>query len=1065
MSQIQINENVASFKNIFLNRGNRNSDKSVPGSIGDILEAVITGKDGDKLKVKAGSFAFESEMVKGEPGDKVYFRIEAAADSSVTLKQIFDKQRESSKLSNEISKGISTKEMADMFKKHGVYADAETNSENDTVNLLDEEQMKAMKAIQKINRRIGEFTGNTAQKAVQELIAAGISLENIQFNVLSSVMKEIEDSSAPVISGSEILKITDSKARESIDRYELINQELQENGIKTDSSQIHSVEEALNRWKEAQPVSDEAIVDLLKKNRDITIDNVYKARFAASGNMPEMQQEPELDSLIENFLTKAGFDVNDENIALSKLLIQNEVPLNSDSLSKGIFLKNCEAVDDEKVIASICRAMMSGNAGNAGSVGSACSAGSADMYEDMAAQRQEELYAEYRDIIRELPAVSENRIQSLLFTNTAVNLYGLTRHEGKAPDELVTNEARRVKSRILEIQAKLTSEASLRLANRNINISVMPVQKALEALRRNEEAMYTESLKAAGEKATERNVQELAGIFNKVQGLGHLHSAVYGGIINRDVDFTINSIHAKSISQAYEASETKFSYEYGDRRSHVDDKFGELLEKLGIEPTEENIRGAKILSGNEIDVTYENLQKVINIDVKINGLMDRLHPFIASSMIKDGLNVLDMHIDRVLTYIDSFEDKYGSGLKDKIARHIVEMEDKNQLENRDEVISIYKLLNSVLKNNALSIGALVKADLEPTLGNLLNNADIINNKMSINQAIDDEEEIKERSLVGIREILNRNLMSDTEENLLAAEFLTNRELLKYDHNNLQLREIVNKASASAINKLIEQHPDLWDKPFEEINGLLDESSISPVPQSVINGLMEEPNLAQIIHWMDTNGIPANTINTLTASRLMKNSRYVSDSINENSIQDEVEELKDFKDPETDSVQRMREILENTDLSQGDKLEQLKNIRAALSVQDAIHNRDGNKYYQMPITVSIGSHEKIGSANMYIINDNLDDNLKLYLDLDTESYGNVSMYIKIQQDTASIKICAETPEAMEKLKSRRSDLEGLTERAGYKPELYFDTEKCRNLLSEEILGTPSIENDGSFDFAV
>ncbi len=42
------------------------------------------------------------------------------------------------------------------------------------------------------------------------------------------------------------------------------------------------------------------------------------------------------------------------------------------------------------------------------------------------------------------------------------------------------------------------------------------------------------------------------------------------------------------------------------------------------------------------------------LDAKLTDISSRLHPMIAASMIKDGLNPLDMDIDDTLEYIKSF---------------------------------------------------------------------------------------------------------------------------------------------------------------------------------------------------------------------------------------------------------------------------------------------------------------------------------------------------------------------------------------------------------------------------
>ncbi|MDR3239073.1 MAG: DUF6240 domain-containing protein [Clostridiales bacterium] len=173
-------------------------------------------------------------------------------------------------------------------------------------------------------------------------------------------------------------------------------------------------------------------------------------------------------------------------------------------------------------------------------------------------------------------------------------------------------------------------------------------------------------------------------------------------------------------SQVYENFAAAPEKKYGDSFARVQEQFDDLLAYLQIPVTAENLQAASALSRGGMDVNPKNLDRAKSLLERFQRMMDNLHPCIVISIIQDGLNPLDMHIDGVLQYIAHFDGEYGGGHGDKIAARIVGLDKSREMEpaTRKKVVELYQTLNAIQKSEA-AFGAIFKLEKQPTLGNLL----------------------------------------------------------------------------------------------------------------------------------------------------------------------------------------------------------------------------------------------------------------------------------------------------------------------------------------------------------
>ncbi len=296
------------------------------------------------------------------------------------------------------------------------------------------------------------------------------------------------------------------------------------------------------------------------------------------------------------------------------------------------------------------------------------------------------------------------------------------------------------KRQLAEIQLRMTSEVSAMLAKKGIDVDTVPLKELVKELKNVEDELYKSKLSQAGAKPTAENVEQMRELYDNLANIKDLSFATYKEVIHKEIPFTINAMsesekqnrlenlleqellkRQQQAAQSYENSQTQPNAKFGDSFAKVASQIEHLLDGIEVEATPENVRAAKILVKNKMEVNEENIQDIKIVDSKVTKVTRELHPIIAANMIKDGLKPADMKVDEVITYMNKFKELLGEDLTDKIASYIYEMDEAKELtqNQRDTMIGIYRMLYSIEKTNGRATGFVVKNEQELTLKNLM----------------------------------------------------------------------------------------------------------------------------------------------------------------------------------------------------------------------------------------------------------------------------------------------------------------------------------------------------------
>jgi len=658
------------------------------------------------------------------------------------------------------------------------------------------------------------------------------------------------------------------------DKYKISDEELEaviKNVIKADIPlNEKNIETVVRTYVKAENISDlsnKAILSVIREDKPLTVQNVYVAEYMfknddnVSKKMPDAQWK-QLEKEVLRLFEREDIQISKENVELAKLFIENEVPITKENISKFDFLKDIQnKVDLDNVMLDAAENIKLDK-----------KAEEALLFEpenDLPQKAPQILFEDYKEIIKVIPKINTDVIKTVIDKKEVLSLENLKEEalkrvetedlnsnekiskipprdydiDSKIPprddkkvfdrndsesnetynrisentkdyhgkDLEVSPEVITAKRQLAEIQLKLTTEASLRLAGKGIDINVVPIKKAVEELRELEKEVYKSNLKIVDAETSTENVEKMSRLFEKVESLAPEYSNyVYRDIITHETDFTIDGIDSAvkanfdKIMDTFDTFATTPSQKFGDTFASVFDQIPHVLEINGISVNDENIDAAKILSLNDMDITESNILQTKSINFKVVKTYNNLHPLVAAEMIKEGLNPVDMNIDDVISYIDKFDSKYAQDSKDQIAENILRVSESNEISRveKDAVISVYRMLDMISKHSGAAIGTAIKNNVELTLGNLMEASKIFEkakSKRDFNLKIDDKFGLTEDLLVpekNIRASIEKAMDSrkqNNENNINNSDNLNDESNQNNFNNNQNQGQIQNRA--------------------------------------------------------------------------------------------------------------------------------------------------------------------------------------------------------------------------------------------------------------------------------
>ena len=979
-----VNINISSLTSGVMNGG---GNAPLTFSRGDIISAFVTEKrNGEATLTMQNGFSFKVDAgrITGELGEELRFSIEKFDRDGIVLRQLglFT-------TGNQITTALNEQTIKELFDKSGFTKD---------IDIFDgdylEEQARSAEAVARIRRQLSYAASNLSPNVIAELIAAGISLQNINIEMLTETIREI-------------------KANEP------------------DGGYGFSAEEATQKLASISNLSDGAVLKLLKENAPLTIDNIYFAKHSAAELKTEnkISQEAwkQLEADAAKLFEREGIETSAKTDQLWKMMVENDVPVTKENIQKAVFLLGLSDVNlvgiaaDGKDLFEMFTSLESG----------------------MTPEKSLNIDANAKELTDILGKVTDKNVEYVINSGHDLNFANLKAlfsgtefvKSEYEPVDIVT-----AKLQMAELQLRMTEEAARRLYGKGLDIDTMPLRRVIEELKALEAERHSALLRAAGAPDTAENVSRLGRLYEAMRESRPFTNNVFAVAMAEGHTLDISAVHeavmsARSMRALNDLAtfQTAPDPKYKDSFAKVYSQVAPFVENLGLDATQQNVKAAAILSKNEMDVTVDNILSIKEIDTKLTDVYNRLHPSIAASLIKDGHNPLKMHIDDVAAYINEFNDEYGHNLADKIPEYIAQMDKDKTLtkDERDAMIAVYRMLNNIQKNGAAAIGVAVKNEIDMTLGNMLEASKSFKKTQgktnNLEYAVDD-------NFQGVEAI------TDREGSIYGAIEKTESAKVENYHSMIS-RQFADNLDPRALKKLLAGE-NVMDMPFDELNALL--ADIKPeYSESARNEAMRHASesfniTSEAVKYMMTNNIPLTLANMGIIQKMLKNPNYIADSLDElkdseigGIISDSLPDssLESAAAGEEEVLQNIANSLENA----WDKSDNPETLTKIGMIQNGIKLQSfAPKANSLDFKIPINFGGKITGLNMYILNANADFNSEtsVLISLKTANLGEVGIAVTIEGNDVKAAVIGENERSVNHLMHEKEKLEEFLSDVGF-----------------------------------
>ncbi|GKX28731.1 hypothetical protein SH1V18_12110 [Vallitalea longa] len=1069
-------------------------EKNDKGTLVEVMNRDILIPSNVKIMENVGeTCSFTIEETKGDKIKLKYINREQSTRGSqryTSFKNIWNKNISMSKEMMDIVTSIQNK-------------DKETKQEYNRI--IDDTKKQLDKLISKVT-----------DEDIQELINKNYNPEKMTLDIFEKSI-----SNNKVAFKNDDTKKIEEEVNKKLEYYTKIfgNKEeiksiikkLKEKNMPVNEHNIMKLRSTLNKYDAIKHLKEEAILNVLKNNIDLTVKKLYEAKYSSvqasvskspfSSNNQEQhiltddemkQLEPQIKELFKN----NDIADNKDNMNVAKTLIKNDIEVDKDNIDKYLYLKDIESkikpdeiiskgvdniindktIDDIELMAS--RPNQSNENGKESNI-------SSDINTDHDKSKD---YMEAKNIVDNIPKVKDEHLRKLIHDGKTINLDNLVDeskikpHEEEVKLQSADDQSKYITARrqLEEIRLKMTVESANRLINNGIKIDTQPLNDIVEGLKKLEQQNIKNELKSVGVETTESNITKMNKVMETVSEAKRRPNNILGQVMKKAIDYTLGAIANNDNSdinknnqliEMYDKLGTKPRTDLGDSLSKTFDQLGDMLEDLDIDINPNNVRAAKILAYNEMDISESNINNIKLLDQQVSIVLNRLHPNVVAHMIKDNLSPIEMNIDEVINYMNDFDEYMGEDLTDKIAPCINEMDKSNSLteKERNSMIGIYRMLNTISKSEGRAVGFLMKKDMKLSLNNLMEAAKYLRKTggkhTDINVNVDDDfgtlqqlqydrESIRKqieqafekagfevnKSNIGLIDSIEEFELKVSEDNIID---------MKYMENNI--KEFIRKASPNNLKELLEKD-GIMDKDIDEILSFIDEER--EIEALDTREIRHQLNLiknisSKSIEFLQNLQLPINLKNLNTINSLLQDNNELSNKlkhfmneINDSDIDNEMtdkfsnllERLADGEEIEslyTEFQNELEEIKGNAFYLNSNKridiTRDLTDITRILDMNKELEDKEG--YMQIPVILN----GEITQLNMYYIDKdkiNDTDSTQVLLSLKTKNLGIVNSVIKISDKDVELNISSNKNSETEYLMNYHNELKDTLEDMGY-----------------------------------
>jgi hypothetical protein len=959
--------------------------------------------------------------------------------------------------------------------------------------------------------------GNTTtEDGLEKLDDEGHPLKDTEVKTIVTVVDKIqiylashcEDFQATAdFSQEELAKVTGNTAM----AYE-VAKKLQENNLPATDENIEDSLEALNLAGQLGQITDGTAKYMINNKLEPTIENVYKAEFSGqvsnggtygagyftegTGYYGKTSDEFNWDNLqgqMSKVITNAGLEVNDDTMADAKWLVENHIPLTEESIKGYEDIKSITfPIQTEDVLDSIVEAIKEGKrpaeaslSGNDSLISRAISA--CEVVETTSNETLSRVIESGQPItLANLKKVQQQdgtnaKSQTDTKDSTKSDANAQTTQEVSATSTIQVDEdnisyitARR---QLEEIRLQMTAQANYQLLKQGISIETQDLATLIDQLKNAEDAYYKQIFSEGNVEATKENVASYKEITAKVSDIKFVPNTVLASVVAGETADTINGIHQKgtalkstyeTANQSYEALMTKPRTDMGDKISKAFQNVDDILKDLGLETTESNQRATRILGYNSMEITAENINAVKAVDAAVNSTMSNMTPKVVLTMIREGINPLDMSLSDLNRQIGDIKTELGADdTQEKYSEFLYKLEKSNQITatEREAYIGMYRLMNNVEKTDGEVIGALVNQNADITLKNLLTGVRNIKNK-GIDVSVDDNFggleslHFKATTISQQLEAGFQQNSSGSEQQQQNSQNTTQAQTLEY-YNNLvdkALREI----SPEKLSQVFE-NGNIKDMSLEQFvdevaNATVDKELTKSYYKEQLASLKQAAQVEEGVIKMLTDYDQPVTINNLLAANTLMSKRgsvfkQLLSKDDEGKVLETAEELtksitskedltQSFEALEKVAMEALDKQTENPEITSID-LKEIQLLQNQIKLTGSLSKEEK---YEIPIKIG----EEVTSISLTVVHGQ--ETGKVSITMESEATGKVGAEFNLKDKSASGYVVTDSQKSLDSMKQALDGFASQLEQSGITlKKMDYITSKSLNLskFGEEV----------------
>ena len=487
-------------------------------------------------------------------------------------------------------------------------------------------------------------------------------------------------------------------------------------------------------------VGNNDILYLLKNKMPLNQENLYKAHYSGQQSRQTSDTTEEawqsqaaqawnelpqtLQTQLQHIIEQAGIPLDDQSKGGAALMLANDIPVTTDSMRAYMDMQAQVGTPIDELP-------------------------TAEMEQTQAEQDIEAKAEKLQQAVESLTetdviqAVREDKPLTIAAMLAAQNR---SQSDSQPGAETTPRSLREVTAlrQLEELRLSMTQQVAVRMLKQDINIDTRDLSQVVAKLRNVEAQMTRELFARNGVEATEENVALYTELQQDLQTigdapavrLGYLFDAQQGNALQRvsvrglttlvaGEEITSDTIRRPAnfaaMEREYDALGTAPRADMGDSIRKAFANVDEILQEMQLPADAEHTRAVRILGYNSIAITEENLQQVIQYDREVNDLLAACQPNTVLSMIRDGINPLDLSVEELNQTLR--EKNYQAGVKETedFATFLRDVERRGEIseEERSGYIGMYRVLKNLEKSGDREAGYLFANGSRLTVRNLI----------------------------------------------------------------------------------------------------------------------------------------------------------------------------------------------------------------------------------------------------------------------------------------------------------------------------------------------------------